>query len=261
VNQRYPGEPRYDDITLGIGMAMSPEFWNWVNATLSGQPQQRGGALVGYDFDGNERSRRTFSLALISEVAFPAMDAHSKGPALMTIKISPEVLVYKKGDKSPLTFVQAKDEINKQKMWLPENFSFDITRFGGDPSIGNPKLDAFTIKQNIILNPNGLERRARKEPGRVDMPALQLTFPETHFDLWMSWYHESVEEGRPANTNAALIYLAPDATTELMRLNFFEVGLTNLEVERYEAGKEDVAKVKATLYFERMELLRGSGNS
>src|SRR5947208_8691553 len=64
---KYAGKPSYDDITISVGAAMSPAFWKWVKASLDNKPERRNGALVGYDFNNKERSRRTFYGAVISE--------------------------------------------------------------------------------------------------------------------------------------------------------------------------------------------------
>ena len=49
---------------------------------IEGKPQRRNGALVGYDFDFHERSRRSFRDGLIAEIGFPALDAASKNSAI-----------------------------------------------------------------------------------------------------------------------------------------------------------------------------------
>ena len=46
-----------------------------------------------------------------------------------------------------------------------------------------------------------------------------------------------------------------------MRLDFDGVGLTSLDVEKYEAAKESIAKVKAKLYFEGLKLNAEKGNA
>src|SRR3989442_15037447 len=71
VAGKFPGKPKVEDITLTLGMANSPSFWDWVKASLDNQPTRRSGAIVAYDFKRRERQRRTFQRALISEIGFP----------------------------------------------------------------------------------------------------------------------------------------------------------------------------------------------
>jgi len=258
---RYPGKPKFDDITITVGAAMSPAFWKWVEATVNNKPERRNGALVGYDFNSKERSRRTFSRALISEIGFPALDAATKASAIMTIKIAPENLEYKEGDNSALQHSQAQDEFKKQKLWLTSNFRFSLDKFKGDDALRTAKVEGFSIKQNVITNPMGNERYPRREVGRVELPQLQVSFSESALGRWMKWYEASVVKGNPEETNGVITYLASDNSTELMHLELGGVGLTSLEVDKYEAQKEGLARVKATLYVESMKLVSGKGTA
>jgi len=230
VITRYAGKPKYDDITITTGMAMSPGFWKWVKASLDNKPERRSGAIVGYDFNNKERTRRTFKNALISEVGFPSLDASSKSAAYLTIKISPETLEFADGDNSTLQMDQALNESVKQKRWLASNFKFALEKFKGDDSMRNAKIEAFTVKQNIINNPVGPEREARKEVGRLELPSLQISFAETQMKNWAAWFDKSVVKGSYEQTTGAITYLASDYTTELMRLDLQNVGLSSLEI-------------------------------
>ena len=258
---QYAGKPKYEDITVTVGMAMSPAFWKWVKASLDNKPERRSGALVGYDFDNQERSRRTFTNALISEVGFPALDASSKNQGLLSIKISPEKLEYKEGDRSPLLLAQALNESVKQKMWVTSNFQISLDRFKGDESLRKAKVEAFTIKQNIIDNPVGGELEPRKEVGRLELPQIQISFAESHAKNWMAWYDRSVVKGNYSETPGALHFLASDMSQELMRLELDGVGITSLEFDKYEAAREGIARVKAVCYVEAMRLVPGLGNA
>src|SRR5690242_8726516 len=61
VVTKYPGKPKYEDITFTVGMANSPSFWDWVKATVDKKmPERRNGAIVVYDYKHRERQRRTF---------------------------------------------------------------------------------------------------------------------------------------------------------------------------------------------------------
>ena len=182
---KYAGHAKYDDITVQVGAAMSPPFWKWVSSSLKRNPQRRNGALVAYDFDFNERARRSFFGALIAEVGFPALDAASKSAAMLTVKITPELIKYEKGDGHKFSGSQAQDQTTKMKMWTASNFTFALDRFkSSDAARSSVKIEAFSVKQNIIDNPVGLEKYARKEVGRLDLPTIVVTFPEHHMAEW-----------------------------------------------------------------------------
>jgi len=257
---KYAGRAKYDDITVTVGAAMSPPFWKWVSASLDRKPQRRNGALVGYDFDFCERSRRSFRDGLIAEVGFPALDAASKSAATLSIKITPEFVEYKKGDGHKLTGGQAQDQMTKQKLWLTSNFRFSLDRFKGSDAMSSVKVEAFTVKQNIIDNPVGHEKISRKEAGRLELPQIVVTFPEHQMEAWMSWWDQSVGQGdrKDQYTTGVITYLASDRS-ELMHIELSGVSLQSLELDKYEAHKEAMASAKATLNIEGLVLKTGDG--
>ncbi|MCU1280194.1 MAG: hypothetical protein JWM53_3740 [bacterium] len=253
---KYAGRAKYDDITINVGAAMSPPFWKWVASSLEGKPQRRNGALVGYDFDFHERSRRSFRDGLIAEIGFPALDAASKSSATLAIKITPEFVEYKKGDGGQLTGGQAQDQMTKQKRWLTSNFRFRLDRFKNSDAMRSVKVEAFTVKQNVIDNAVGSEKWARKAVGRLELPQIVVTFPESQMEEWMKWWDDTVAKGNRKGqyTHGLITYLANDLRTELMHVELTGVSLLSVELDKYEAHKEAMASAKATLNVEGLTL-------
>jgi phage tail-like protein len=258
---KYAGKPTYDDVTFGCGAAMTGSFWDWVQGSLERKPTRRDGAVVAYDFDQKERSRRTFKAALISEIGFPALDASSKTAALLSVKVSPEHIEFAEGDGSRMTSQANNNEMTKQKHWLSCNFNFALERFKGDSALRNCKIEAFTIKQNIIVNNVGFEQEARKEAGRLDLPQIVVTFPESMAKDWFAWFDKANREGKHADqfTTGQIQYLSSDNRTELMRMELDGVSLLSIEIDKLEAHREGISNVKVTLNVEGMKLVRGSG--
>jgi len=258
---KYAGRAKYDDITINVGAAMSPPFWKWVAASLEGKSSRRNGALVGYDFDFHERSRRSFYAGLIAEIGFPALDAASKNAATLAIKITPEHIEYKKGDGHKFSGGQAQDQMTKQKRWLTSNFRFSLDRFKGSDAMKSVKVEAFTVKQAIIDNPVGTEKYSRKEVGRLELPQIIVTFPESQMEKWMEWWDESVGKGdrKDKTTTGIITYYANDQKSELMHIELAGVSLVSVELDKYEAQKESIASAKATLVIEGLTLKTGEG--
>jgi phage tail-like protein len=259
---KYPGKPKYDDITITVGMANSPDFWAWIKSTLDNDPERRNGSIVVYDYKHRERQRREFYGALITEVGFPALDASSKGAANMTIKFSPETLRYKDGDMSHRGGVTYKQgELPKQKLWLTSNFNFSLDRFQGDASLKNAKVEAFTVKQNVVPNPIGYMLETQKYSGLVETPNIQVSFPQSQVKPWMEWYETCVRDGNYIGelTTGSIEYYASDNETLLLTVHLDNVGIESLEFEKLEAHKEGISKVKVTLYVESMRLEKGDG--
>jgi phage tail-like protein len=257
----YSGKPSYDDITITVGTAMSPAFWKWVKASLDNKPQRSNGALVGYDFNNCERSRRTFYGALISQVQFPALDPTAKTPATIQVTISPERLEFKQGDMSKQGQNTAPNEMPKQKRWLTSNFRLELDRFKGDESLTTLSVDAFTVKQNIIKQDIGYELITRKAVGRLELPQIVVSFPAAKGAEWIKWYERAIVKGNRMDqtTTGVLTYYSTDRK-ELMRVEFSGVSLAGLEVDKYDAKKTSIANVQATLNIEAMKLVPGEGN-
>ena len=252
---------KYEDITITVGMASSPDFWKWIKTTVEDKPERRDGAIVIYDFKHRERQRRTFYNALISEIGFPSLDATSKTAALLTIKISPEYIKLEDSQGTRGSVSYGHDELSKQKMWLCSNFNFSLDRFKGDVSLKNAKLEAFTIKQGIMMNPIGRHLGTHKYAGRLEKPSLQISFPQSLIKPYVEWYDECVRKGDYIGelTNGVITYYASDLKTELMNINLENVGITSVEFDKLESHKEGIAKAKVSLYVETMHLKKGDG--
>ncbi len=259
---KFPGKPKYEDISFTVGMANSPDFWDWVRSTLENKPQARNGAIVAIDFKHRTRQRRTFYDALISEIGFPALDAASKSVAQLTIKISPERMKYEEGDGSRPSPSYGQNELPKQKLWLTSNFMFSLDRFKGDPSLRTSKIEPFSIKQNTMASPIGYMLHTRKFAGLVERPSLQVSFPQSQIQPWMDWWEKCVQQGDYLGelTTGSIIYYASDGSTELMRLDLENVGISSIEFDKFEAHKDGIAKAKVSLYVENIHLKKNDGN-
>ena len=245
-------------------MASTPVFWKWVKETLDNKPEKRNGAIVTYDYKMRERQRRTFFGALISEIGFPALDATSKNPATITVKISPERLRFADGDGSHRGGVSyAQNELVKQKRWLTCNFNFALDRFKGDASLKNAKVEGFTFKQAVMANPIGRMLETHKYAGSVETPNVQVSFPQSAVTPWVEWYEKCVRHGNYIGelTTGTIEYLDNERASALMTLHLENVGLTSLEFEKLEPHKEGIVKAKASLYVERSASKKATGST
>lgn len=258
LETRYPGRQKWEDITIQVGTTMSPGFWNWVKRSVDNNYERRNGALVAYDFDGKERSRRSFYDALIAEVQFPALDAKAKTPAFITVKISAEHMEWKEGRGEGAT----PPAVNKQKLWVPSNFRFTID---GMPDMQwVQKVDQMTVKQNIIENPIGKEAYARKEIGRLEYPNFSFYVPETYAKPWMGWWQRFVADGSHEHgdeKHGSVEYLSQDLAKTLMTIEFLGLGITGVSFDKHDAHSDQIRMVKVDCYCESMTFRPGEGTS
>src|SRR5436190_11187109 len=183
------GKPKYEDIKVQVGMSMSKPFYQWIQSFCAGTDDRRTGAIVAADFTFQERARREFAEAIITEVGFPKLDGGDKNACFMSVTISPETVVYKPGSgKSKIANQKAK---YTQKMWAASNFDFKIDGFA-EACKQVTKVDAFTIKMKPIeYQHSGQDgqREMLKIMGRIEYPNLVFYLPESDAQPFID-YHD-----------------------------------------------------------------------
>lgn len=245
--QKHIGNPKYEDLSLQLGLGMNKAVYSWISAQWTGQAQRKSGAVIAADFKGDAQSQREFFDALITEVGIPACDASSKEAGYLTLNLTPE---YTRDVKASGTFAVAKSE---QKLWLPSNFKLEID--GLDCTRVN-KIDAFTVKQTVVTDDIGDSRDYEREPGRVEFPNLKVTFAEVSAQSWISWHKDFLidgNSGQEQEKNGRLVFLSPTLTEELLEIKFFNLGIFSLKQEKAESNSDAIKRMVAELYCERME--------
>jgi phage tail-like protein len=252
---RQLGKPKFEDIKIQTGMAMSAPFYDWIANFFAGKPDRKNGAIVAADFNYRERARREFKEAMIKELTFPKLDGPDKNAAYMTVALSVEEIVFLPGNQSrqlaPASGTQ------NQKLWASCNFSFSLDGFG-DACKRVSKIDSFTLKQNIIEYHTGTQRAPIKTPSQIDFPQITFYVPETDADPFLKRFKERGVQGqlRGASQNKAgelIVFDADVAKNELFSLQFFGADILNVQPDKADSSSEDIKQVKIDLYTERME--------
>ncbi len=255
--RKHAGNVKFDDVTITCGTGMSQQFYKWVKSSIDYDFERKEGAIVAADYDFKEVNRLNFSQGLITEVGFPALDATSKEPCKMSVKISPEStdMLFENRSKA---ITPAPIDAKKQKLWLPSFFRVNISG-GGGPGLNSTrvtKVDAIVIKQKVVENAIGEELVFEKEPAQIDFPNLVLTVPEADAEGWYQWHKSFVIQGRSEQDqekNGSLEYLAADRNTVLFTLNFYQLGIIKFQPDKLETGSDKLRYVKVEMYCERME--------
>ena len=244
---------KYDDITVSCGTGMSKGFYSWIKDSFDHKYSRKDGAIITADYNYKEKSRLTFSQALIAEVGFPALDASSKDPCKLSLKFSPEIT------RTTATFggttaVTGQFKQAVQKQWLPSNFRLRID--GLDDACSRvTKIDALVLKQKNVDNSVGEHRDYQKEPASIEVPNLVITTAESHAEELYKWHEDFVIRGNNFDAQekgATLEYLTPDLKTVLFTVTFQHLGIFKLSPDKVEAGSEQIRRVKAEMYCEEM---------
>jgi hypothetical protein len=237
----------YEPFTIEVGMGMSKDFYNWIQASFDKGHIIKNGELVVCDFDYGIMSIREFQDAHISELTMPALDASSKEPAYMTVKFNPGKIRYKNSTRLPIQV----DVGAIAKKWMASNFSIEL---GDLPCDHVAKIDSFTVKQKIKKDKSGVARRSKKYPSIIEVPNLKLSISMADIPLWQQWFHSFIVGGKHNDVlDGAITFLGSDLKDELARLDLKNVGIISMKIAGQEANKEEVARFDVELYVEQMK--------
>ncbi len=247
--KKHIGQVKYDDITLQIGMSMSKNVYDWIAASWAMNYQRKNGSIIACDYKLDAQSQREFFNALITETAIPACDGASKEPAYITVKLAPE---YTRTSKAAGK-VAGELGKNEQKLWLSSNFRLEID--GLDCTKVN-KIDAFTVKQRVAESGLGDRRDSLKEPGKLEFPNLKIQLSEIAAATWQAWHEDFVVKGNNDESKerkGRLVFLSPNRTQELLEIKLYNLGIIRVDSGKSDANVDQIKRVTAELYCERME--------
>ncbi len=256
--QRYRqlGKPKFEDIKLQVGMAMSQPFYVWMTDFFAGKGTRKNGAIVAADFYYVERARRTFTEALIKEVTFPKLDAADKNAVYMTIALAVEDIAFKKGDGKKL---EAPKGFAAQKNWSSCNFRFSIDGLG-DSCKRVTKVDSFTVKQNVAEYHMGGRKAAVKTPTVVEYPNLTFYVPEADAQPFIDAMATSVGYGGMGNGTVrdpkklnGYVETYDNDMRPLFYVHFYGADILSVTPDRSDSTSEEIKQVKIEVYTERME--------
>lgn len=246
---RQLGKPKFEDLKLQVGMAMSPAFYAWIAEFFKGNPLRKNGTVIAADFYYKERARREFKEALISELVFPQLNANDKNTAYMNVTLAVEEMLFKKGGGDPI--VQNKG-VDQQKDWKACNFSFALDDFK-DECKRVTKVDSFTIKHTVLEYQSGGRRTSSKTPSAIEWPQLSFYMPEADAEKLIKQF-ELRGIGGEANKRMNGTIDAYDNNLEShLTVKFFGGNIASITHDKADSSTEEIKQVKFDLYTEGME--------
>lgn len=250
---RYIGRPKYDDISIQVGIEMSKAFYEWIADFFSRKGTRKNGALIAADFNYKEKARRTFTEALISEIQMPGVDGSDKNPIYMTVKLAPEQLQYGNGTNNKIQPGDLGTDAKKQKRWLAANFRLELQ--GLEQALWRvQKVDGFTIKQQILEYPAGPKRFPTKVAGRLEYPNMTFYMPLVDAAPVIEMLKDRVERNKPKvgkGITGALVYETSDGK-DLCTVGLEGVDIISVEPEKFESTAENISRVKVQIHVEKM---------
>ncbi len=232
------------DFAMQLGLSMTPAIYDWIESSWNKEYLRKSGAIIMEDFNFHERARREFQAALISEIQMPALDAASKDPAYMTIKVQPAAM----HEVRPEPNKKIEPPATAQKTWSPANFKLEIA---GLPTAKVSKVESIVFKQKTTQQTADNSRDYFKEPGKIDHPNLTFTLSQTDAQPWLDYFESFRLAGGctpQLEKSGSLIYLANDGTAELFRLDLSKICPRKLT--QLPAGADGQRRIKIEMYCE-----------
>jgi phage tail-like protein len=244
---RQLGKPKFEDIKLQVGMAMSAPFYEWIKEFFLGNAVRKDGAIIAADFYYKERARREFTDAMIKELTFPKLDGQDKNTTYMSVALSVEDIKFLKGGGAELTQNAGDAE---QKAWKACNFRFVLDGFECTKRV--TKVDSFTIKQNILEYASGGRRSVSKTPSAIDFPQLSFYLPESDAQpLFKHFTTYGVGGAVPKRLNGHIEMLDNEGAP-VFNVAFTNADILNIQPDKADATSEEIKQVKVDLYVEGM---------
>jgi phage tail-like protein len=245
---RQLGKPKFEDIKLQVGMAMSAPFYNWIAEFFSGKAVRKSGAVVAADFYYKERARREFTEAMICEIVFPKLDGADKSTAYMNVSMSVEDIQFKPGNASNELKLNKGDDA--QKSWKACNFRFSLDKFECCKRV--TKVDSFTVKQTALEYHSGGRRGPSKTPSAIDWPQLSFYLPEADAQPLAEHFKRRAADGEvPGRMNGTIETYDNENSTHFT-MQFFGADIISMTPDKADASTEEIKQVKVDLYVESM---------
>jgi hypothetical protein len=247
------GRPKFDDLKLQVGMAMSDGFYDWIANFFTGNSVRKGGAIVAADFYYVERARRNFTEALIKEVTFPKLDGADKNAAYLTVALAVESVSLEPGKAVKLSPPAGAE---KQKLWTACNFTFTIDGMG-EACSRVTKVDSFTVKQNILEHSVGGFRLPVKLPSQIEYPNISFSVPAVDAAAFHKRFAEQGVRGGPSSNGSDRLHgqltARDNGGAPLLAMEFFGGEIVSVTPDRMDASSEEISQVRVELFVESMK--------
>ncbi|HET9624385.1 MAG TPA: phage tail protein [Kofleriaceae bacterium] len=244
---RQLGKPKFEDLKLQLGMAMSQPFYEWIKQFFAGKALRKDGAIVAADFYYKERARRQFSNAMITELTFPKLDGSDKNTAYMSVALSVEDIQFIKGSGAAL---EQNAGLEEQKSWKACNFRFSMDGFDCLKRV--TKVESFTVKQQALEYAMGGSRWASKTPSAIDFPQLSFSLPEVDAQPLMEHFTKRGVKGEVPGRLSGQIETYDNQQTTCFTIQFMNADIMNIAPDKSDSTTEEIKQVKVDLYVESM---------
>ncbi len=255
MHDKHLATVKVDEISAELGMSMSKPIFKWIKDSWNHRFHRKSGAIIHADRFYKALWEQSFENALITETTFPSLDGSDKNPAYMTVKLLPEQIKLRSASGE----LRTPKIGQKQKSWSPSNFRFQID--GLHCNYVN-KIDSISVKQKTKALYFGSQRHPEIEPVGLEFGDLTFYVALAFAKPFIEWHNKFIVDGDKdlnQEKHGSIEFLGPDLSETLFTLEFTNIGIKKLSIEKSQAGQDAVKRVKVECYYERIDLSDGDG--
>jgi hypothetical protein len=233
---------RYRDIVIEFGQNLSAGFSSWLAAIpTSATPILKDGAIITFDAAGSEQGRLKFAQARVVELALPALDTSTPGPALARVKLLPQSTLEVGSSGYPVAELAPPG----QDAWGTSNFRVRLAGLEQDSKYVT-RVEAMTI--------------ARPRVGVPTIGDLVVSVPAAHSQGFRAWHRDFVVAGHNDQTyekSGSIELLSPNFSETLLTVTLGYLGIHSL-THAAPTGGSSAERLVASMYCEQLGVTFGS---
>ncbi len=249
IVHKHVGTPKFEDVSVGVGASMSTAFYGLVKGAIEGSPSRTSGAVLITDSAYNEQARVTFTNAVISEVAFPELNAASKEGAKIMVTFSPE---RSRASLGVGPRVGSKLAMGGPRKWVASAFRFTLDGMDTSRVL---KIESIVSKTTFAAGSIGAAREVAKPVGKTEYSNLVIYVPEAPygkpFQDWLESFVVNGQNDQSKEKKGRLEFLSEDLKTVFFALDLKGLGIVRADSDPPGAG-ESVRRMRVEMYIESM---------
>lgn len=227
---KIPGALHFEDAHFEFPLSLPQALWDWINASSEAREAAKKRLVLSeFDYTNKETSHLIFEDCSIRTVELPACDSASRTPGYLKLSVAPTRVIDAAVNPTAKPTTDA-----KLKPWKSSGFRLSVDG-----------IDASSV---IKIEPMVIKRSARSQ---VEISNLVVTIADVDLDDWKQWAIQGFE-GKPAEKNGKLQYLAEDGTTTILAVALEGLGVVRLVREKYEPSVDPTRRTKVELYVEKI---------
>ncbi len=245
-----------EPITLEVGLCKANPLIDVVEQIINKRVHKRmSGHIFHADANSKSRFEQEFSRAVITEIAFPALDAAGKDLAMLKVKLQPEDATFRAGDKSSIPMGTEKP----QKTWQNNSFRLEIDQQGA-VTTHVTKVEALTIGITAKPIQRGGFLLPEYMPGQLKMPKLSIHVPLHHATSLIKWFErcaarqQASADGAGYESTGSLTFLDTTTKKDLYSINFEGIAPEQMTIVKSEGGSATLKTCKFDFYVTNLVL-------